>query len=1121
MKEFVHLHLHSEFSTRDSVLPLKDIAPTVKSRGMNAVALTDHGYLGGVNKFYKSCKENEVKPIIGVEAYGSFYNEERAKHPDYGWNYHFLLLAKNTEGYKNLLKLEAESFDKGFYRENLIDEKMLAGRTEGLIATSTCLNSFMANCFRHNKLDEGEAWLQRMIEMFGRDNFFMEVQVNNIDDQRKYNDEFIVPMAKKYDIPLVLTFDVHQRDQEQWRLRGLVQCISFNKTESESTYPIMDYNAWILPTEKALELAYSWGLPDECVYNTAYVAEKVESNYFDEVSQVETIVYNSMGNEEAIEELTQKARIGLLRRLGVKTPKEVPAEYKDRLNEELQVIIDFNYYHYFLVVKDYVDFARKSNIVKGPGRGSAGGSLLAYSLGITDADPLKYDLSFERFLNKERNDFPDIDLDFESSRFSEMIDYLLEKYGEENVARISTYKPWALKESVRDFNKVFGGEVAEGFRISDQIPDAIRGNATTWKDLQKDYPGIIAKNKDIFEHAGQMDGLTKFSGQHACGFIIHQDPLVNHIPLKKLSTSEREKTNQNYFLTEWETSELESKGYIKFDLLSIKTADLIARSLKLAGLDPKHFDNATYDDPEVFDFICKGYNSGLFQIESSGMKELIGRIQPKSLEDLSDILALYRPGPMDSGLLDKYVDARKSKTNCKDFPPIMDKVLSPTYGVMVYQEQVMKACQLIAGLTGGEADLVRRAMGKKILEKMLEWKEKFIKGAAEVSNLSAAESSKLWDQIEAFAGYGFNKSHSIFYSMITYQTAWLKHYYPSEFFCALLQIRGQKKDEAKKYIAEARSMGVEIKPPDINLSSETFSLDNEKGIIFSFDGIYGVGNTAARAIKKIRSRNPFRSIEEFIERTQGTAVNKGTIEALVKAGCFDSLGYKREELYNSVEEINNYFQAYKVYETKYEEYLTRQEEIRQNDLERERWQAKVDAGLIQKITNEEGKKVYEVPRPIKVRAKKEPEKPKKPDLDSLKLGYKEKQSITLQMVTWEQETCSYFISAHPIDFINIPETVNYDRVDDINGLTASTGATIVVVSGVDIKTVKNGKNRGKQMAVCTVEDQTGSCEMLLFPGTFDLYKKISIGQVLYFKYKVLNQNENSVTIIPQGRIKFI
>lgn len=779
--------------------------------------------------------------------------------------------------------------------------------------------------------------------------------------------------------------------------------------------------------------------------------------------------------------------------------KEVNQDY---LNYELKFMTQDNLEQLKQIYAKRIKIDNKNN------------SAVVYLLNFTDS----YDPS-RRMSFSVSGSGPDIDTDFSSEGREILVRKIQEKYGHQNVAKISTFTPWSIKTSVTDFTKVTQkrntdgslmytefhdpvyGSFDEGRKIAEQIPDAIRGQRTTWTSLSSDpmYEKLIKENQEVFNYSADMDGLPKNPSVHACGYIISNQPLDTCVPLRKSSSED------TVFVAEWEGHQLESVGYLKADLLVIDNLDISKDTCESIGKDYEWLDEISYNDDKAFDLINDGFTAGLFQIEESHVMDVIKLVNPRSIEDIAAITSVIRPGPRDVGLMKDYIKFRQTGKLQNKLHRLLDTVLKETGGVMIYQEQVLKALNILGGMSMETADEVRRAMGKKKEALMAKYEVQFLEGCKRLHNLEDNNASEIWSAIASFAGYGFNKSHAIAYSIITYQNAYLKAHYPTEYMLSLLSRRSNKPDKFQKYMREAKLMGINLRAPCINSSTTGFTKVNHNTIVFGFDALQGVGELAANKIVEARNGKPFSSLFDFFFRVDRSKINSKVMAILAKSGAFDSFGYNREMLVNMLPDMQKYLKDYEKYEENLIKYDARQQEIEVWQVAFDEWSAlKKDKKVVklkEKVFNDDLNRMvtWDPPRPKKPTAIKKKEKPSELNLQAISAG---KRKINKQIIQWEYETCKFFISCHPLDFINF-DLIDflYIPIENI-GSNCPKGSAIVAINSIETKTIKNGKNKGKKMAILSIQDYTGFAELILFAKNYELYNagNFQPGQVLHIDY---------------------
>ena len=894
MPEFVHLHLHSHFSLLDGANKIDTLARRAAELKMPAIALTDHGNLFGAVQFHDIMHEHGVKPIIGCEVYVARKGrKDRTGRSDQ--SNHLVLLASSDEGYRNLVKLVSLGFLEGFYYRPRIDRELLDQHAKGLVALSACLKGSVASNLSQDRYGEARKEAADLSEILGPDNFYLELQDHGIEDQKKVNTE-MVRLARELNLPLVATNDCHYLSQEDAFAHDVLLCIQTGKTVQDQDR--LRYRSDQFFFKTASEMESLFGHLPETLSNTLQIAEQCTfrlgktKSIFPEF-QIPTGYTLDTYLEKVTREgfngrrhhLQKREQEGKLRR-----PLE---EYQVRLEQELKMIQQMKFSGYFLIVWDFIRYAREQGIPVGPGRGSAAGSLVSYALQITDLDPLQYDLLFERFLNPARITPPDIDIDFCMLRRNEVIDYVTRKYGRDNVSQIITFGTMAARAAIRDVGRGLNIPYAEVDRLARLVPQTL--DTTLEKATQKvgDLQRLAQSDpryQQLLATAQKLEGFARHASTHAAGVVIAPQPLIELIPLYK--------SNKDEITTQYAMGDLERLGLLKMDFLALTTLTVIDQTLSQIRSQlgtELELGQIDLDDERTYQLFCEGKTTGIFQFESSGMREILRRLRPSRFEDLIALNALYRPGPIQGGMIDNFIARRHGEVRIQYEVPALEEMLKETYGVIVYQEQVMQIASTLAGFSLGEADLLRRAMGKKKRRVMSAQKKKFLDGCKS-RGIESKKAARIFELMEQFAGYGFNKSHSTAYALLAYQTAYLKTHYPVQFMAAMLTSEVSNTDKIVQYLAEAKEMGIQVNPPDIN-ASELHFLASGNHIKFGLAAIRNVGESAIRAILSCRrDLEVFRSFPEFCEKVDLRSVNKRVLEALVKAGTFDSLGYTRKSL---------------------------------------------------------------------------------------------------------------------------------------------------------------------------------------------------------------------------------
>ncbi|MDQ2712728.1 MAG: DNA polymerase III subunit alpha [Acidobacteriota bacterium] len=897
-RPFVHLHCHTDYSLLDGACDIKKLINVVKRQEMPAVAMTDHGNLFGAVEFYNEASKEGVHPVIGCEVYVSQQGHKTRSDTD-RYN-HLVLLCENQDGYKNLIKLVSTGYMEGFYYKPRIDKELLAHHSKGLIAMSACLRGDINETILNDRYDDARRMANEYQDLFGRGNFFLELQDHGLEQ-----DKLLLPkvnrMSSETGIPLVVTNDSHYLTCDDVRAHEILLCIQTGKTMSDPNR--MRFSTPDFYVKSRVEMMKLFGEVEHALDRTWDIAqrchvklEKVKDPFprFDVPPEHNADSYFAQIAREGFDK--RRARLEARRQQG-RLKHDIPV-YIERLEREIGMIQQMKFSGYFLIVWDFIRFAKQRGIPVGPGRGSAAGSLVGYAMEITDIDPLEYGLLFERFLNPERISMPDIDIDFCTNRRGEVIQYVTEKYGREQVAQIITFGTLAAKAAIKDVGRVLDMSFAEVDRISKLVPKQLNIKL----DRAVEDPELKAlaarepRVKEVLDVSLKLEGVCRNAGMHAAGVVISSVPLRELVPIYV--------TNKQEIVTQYDMLGLEKLGLLKMDFLGLTTLTIIEQALKLIKKycgETIAIEELPLDDAETYEKIfSNGFTSGVFQFESSGMQDILRRYQPNRIEDLCALNALYRPGPIQGGMIPDFIDRKHGRKPIVYDLPELEEILSETYGVILYQEQVMQISNKLAGYSLGDADILRRAMGKKSLDEMAKQRERFITGASQ-QGLPPKKTAKIFDLMEQFAGYGFNKSHSAAYAYLAYVTAYLKAHYSVEFMSALLTSESGNTDKIVKYINECREMQIRVLPPDVNQSDLNFTPAGE-AIRFGLGGVKNVGQGAVEAIVRAREEGgPFRSIYNFCERITLGTVNRRAMESLIRAGALDSLGGNRAQLTEAID----------------------------------------------------------------------------------------------------------------------------------------------------------------------------------------------------------------------------
>lgn len=1032
---FVHLHLHTQYSLLDGAIRLDDLIGKAKDLNMPAVAITDHGNMFGAAEFYLKCKKAGVKPIIGCELYiapDSRFSRESSKGISDA-AYHLILLCENMEGYKNLSYLTSAGYKEGFYYRPRIDRELLAERSGGLIAMSACLKGEVAmQCGRGN-MEDAVATARWYNELFP-DRYYIELQENTIPEQDIVNKR-LMEVAAELKLPLVATNDCHYLNREDARAHEVLLCIQTGKTMEDPTHMKFSVDEFYVKSPEEMARAFSYA--PEAISNTLTIAERCnlelavdgKTYYFPDFDPPAGQNHDYMLRELATEGLKERM-VTILAKYPDMTLEQQQG-YFDRLEIELECIRDMKFPAYFLIVSDFIRWAKDRGIPVGPGRGSAAGSLVAYSIKITDLDPLPYNLLFERFLNPERISMPDIDVDFCQDRRSEVIQYMVEKYGRDRVCQIITFGTMGAKAAIRDVGRALNMTYGDVDRIAKLIPDDLKmtlSKALLQEPQLKEIAAADPQVKDLIDTALCLEGLTRHASTHAAAVVVAPDRLEEFLPLYK-----DQKTGS--INTQYSMKYVELVGLVKFDFLGLKNLTVIENAVKLvrAGKDPL-FDITTLrdDDQASYDLITAGNTTGVFQLESSGIKEMLVKLKPSCFEDVIAACALYRPGPLGSGMVDDFIDRKHGRQKVVYDLPQLEPILKDTYGVIVYQEQVMQISRSLAGYSLGQADLLRRAMGKKDDKEMSRQKGLFLDGA-KANQLDPKKAEAIFDLMHKFAEYGFNKSHSAAYALIAYQTAYLKAHYPVEFMAALLTCDMDSTDKVVKNISDCREQGIDVLPPDINSSGLSFTVVGAS-MRFGLGAVKNVGSNAIEAILEARNEGPFKSLYDFCERVDLRRVNKRVIESLIKCGAFDSTGATRSAQMEGLETASSYGQK----------------------IQEEKASAQVSLFGTEEVSRGNGSGGMRLPNT-----------PEWHDKEKL---------------AFEKEALGFLITGHPLDRY-IDDVKRLSNTDIANMVEMADGSE-VRICGIVSAFKEITTKKGDRMGFVTIEDLTGSVEITVFSDIY-------------------------------------
>ncbi|EYE88597.1 DNA polymerase III subunit alpha [Fervidicella metallireducens AeB] len=1069
MADFVHLHVHTEYSLLDGSGRIKNLVKRAKELGMDALAITDHGVMFGVIDFYKVCKEEGIKPIIGCEVYvapRSLYKKESGID---GENYHLVLLAKNNEGYKKLMKIVSKAFVDGFYYKPRVDDELLKENAGDLIALSACLGGEIQSLLLNGSYEKAKEKAIKYRDIFGDENFYLELQDHGMEEQRRVNKE-LLKLSEETGIPLVATNDVHYVKQEDANAHEILLCIQTGKTVDDAERMKFPGDEFYLKSPEEMKDLFKFS--PTAIENTVKIAEQCNVDFEFNVTKLPKFeTPEGMTSKEYLRKLCFE---GLYKKYGTPSQKAI-----DRLNYELSVIEKMGYVDYFLIVWDFIRYANENGIITGPGRGSGAGSIVAYTLNITKLDPLKYSLLFERFLNPERVSMPDIDSDFCYERRQEVIDYVVSKYGKDRVAQIVTFGTMAARAVIRDVGRALNYPYAEVDVIAKMIPMELNMTISKAIEMNPELKREYEENervKYLIDISKSLEGLPRHSSTHAAGVVISSAPITEYVPVSK---------NEETIVTQFPMGTLEELGLLKMDFLGLRTLTVLRDAVDLINKNrgiKLDLDNIDYDDKRVYEMISQGHTEGVFQIESTGMTNFMKELKPSDLEDIIAGISLYRPGPMDQ--IPTYIKNKNNPENIEYLDEKLKPILDVTYGVMVYQEQVMEIVRNIAGYSLGRSDLVRRAMSKKKHSVMEQERKNFIYGledengnvivpGAVRNGVSAEVANKLFDLMMDFASYAFNKSHAAAYAVVAYQTAYLKKHYPVEYMAALLTSVMGSNDKVAFYIHACRKMGIEVLPPDINESYVNFSVIDNK-IRFGLAAIKNVGKAAILSIIKEReNKGSFTGFTDFCERVNLSEVNKRAVESMIKSGAFDSLGFKRSQLMAVYDKI------------------------------------------MDSVSNNRKKNIDGQLSLFGIETAPIIQKDDFPDIKEFDKKY---------LLAMEKEMLGLYISGHPLDEYEdeIEALTNY-KISEIVNIEHDEGAGVEykvedgqkviiggIISGINIKSTR----KNEIMSFVNLEDMYGNIELLLFPKVHDRFKGFVVeDNIILVKGRISIREEEQPKVI--------
>ena len=1021
--EFIHLHLHTQYSLLDGACRIPEILAIAKSFKMDSLAITDHGNMFGAIEFYLEAQKAGIKPIIGCEVYiapKSRLDKSSSGIEDIA--NHLILLARDEEGYRNLMKLVSIGYLEGFYYRPRIDKEVLAQYSKGLIGSSACLKGEVASLILQKRFNDALKCADNFQSILGKDNFFLEIQPNSIPEQKIVNTG-LIKISKELNIPLVATNDVHYPTKDKAAAHEALLCIQTQTTLDDPKHMRFQTDEFYFCSPQEIKKAFS-DYPD-ALKNTLEIARRCNLELdFSKMHLPKYVPPKGEDKEQFLLSLCEKG-------MQEYKLKDDPDAQK-RLEHELKIIKDMGFISYFLIVWDFISHAKNQGVPVGPGRGSAAGSLVSYLLGITDLNPLKYGLLFERFLNPQRMGLPDIDIDFCYERRQEVIDYVTEKYGQENVAQIITFGTMQARAVIRDVGRVMNIPYADVDRIAKMIPAELDMTLKKALESEPELNNLFKNDTQItklINIAMSLEGLNRHASVHAAGVIISDKPLNNYMPIFK--------TSDDQITTGYSMGVLEKIGLLKVDFLGLRTLTVIDETVKLIkkikGVDVD-MEEIPLEDKKTYELLASSHTIGIFQVESSGMRDLLKKLIPERFEDLIALLALYRPGPIGSGMLDDFMRRKHGVIPIKYEHPKLEPILKETYGIMVYQEQIMQIASVLAGFTLAQADILRKAMGKKIPEVMEKERKNFISGCIK-NGIKETIASKIFDLIEYFSGYGFNKSHSTAYALISYRTAYLKANFPVEFMTALLTSERNNTDKIVEYVNEAERMGLKVQPPDINESETLFKVEDEKTIRFGLLAIKNVGQGAAESIVEARKKEKFKSLDDLLNRIDLRLANRKVLESLIKCGALDCFKESRAKMFSSLDSVLE--GAQRVRKEKSSGQLSFFDQI-------------LSENIFSKISNN-FPDIKEWPEP--------------------------------QLLSFEKDMLGFYVSGHPLARY-AKQLKRFTSCSTLN-LHEHKDQDLVKIVGLIVK-IKNTVTRAKQekMAILKLEDLDGSVEVLVFPRAY-------------------------------------
>ena len=1057
---YVPLHVHTEYSLLDGAIRNKQLIEFAKENNFEAVAVTDHGVMYGAIEAYRLAKDNSFKVILGCEFY-IFHGDIKQKDTTNRELFHLVLLAKNNTGYKNLIKLVSIAHIEGFYYKPRINREILEQHSEGLICLSACLQGELAHEILKGNKEEARNTAKWYKNLF-KDDYYIEIQDHRLEDQKRTNPELIT-IAKELNIPIVITNDSHYLKKEDASWHDTLLCIQTNALKEEENRFKFPNNEFYVKTPEELRENFKWldtETFEEAIENTAKIADKCHV--------IIKMGENILPSFEVPQNHTIASYLDLKVHQGLKEKyEEITPEIEERCKYELNVINKMGFDAYFLIVWDFIKYAKTHNVPVGPGRGSAAGSLVAYALGITDLDPMKHHLLFERFLNPERISMPDVDIDFGDGR-EEVIDYVTDKYGKDKVCQIITFGTLSAKAAIKAVARVMNLPFEVSNKVSQYVPQEVGMTIDKALEVSPDFKKVYDEDaliREIIDEARNIEGLKQNTGMHAAGVIISHLPLDEIVPVQY--------AKEGNVITEYPKEDCEKIGLLKMDFLGLKNLTIIKQTLEMIkerqGIDID-INHIPLDDKKTYEMLIGGNTDGVFQLESAGMKKLVKDLKPSVFEDLGALVALFRPGPLESGMVTDFVERKHGRQKISYAHPLLENVLKDTYGTIVYQEQIMQIFQVLADYTLGEADMVRRMMGKKKLEEMAKQKVRFVEAASK-KGMTEHDANELFSQIESFAKYCFNRSHSACYAFVAYQTAYLKAHYPVEYICAMLTNSKDDLDKIQLYITEAQKTGIKILPPDINKSNAEFTPDGNN-IRFGLNSIKGIGEAVLKEITEERNKNgEFKSIVDFTQRINPKFINRKSMENFIKAGAFSCLESSRKKLFNNIDNILN-------------------AAAKENEA-RELGQVSLFAGL----SGNSGGTSYQ--------------------MQSFELFGSDEEFSDKEIQEFEKEYLGFYVTSHPLE--SIRDKLPFLTTHNINELEDLPNDSFITVCGLisSVRQIATKKDPTKFLKTGIIEDLTGEVAFVAFHKTLQNYNSLLDSEkkvIISGKYQKREDNNSQIII---------